>query len=102
MAITQPGVCIPVLEAAASGLPVVINRPRWEDIPEVVGELAEVVPLAAEGYLETFKRLADDPGYRAERGRALREHVRSLDGAAMEHAERELYQQLLESCAGNR
>ena len=102
MAITQPGVCIPVLEASASGLPVVINRPRWEDKPEVVGELAEVVPLAAEGYLEAFKRLADDPGYRAGRGRALREHVRSLDGAAMERAERELYQQLLESGAGGK
>jgi len=102
MAITQPGVCIPVLEAAASGLPVVLNRPFWEEEPEVVGELAEVVPLSVGGYLEAFRRLADDPGYRAARGGALREHVRSLDGTAMEHAERQLYRQLLETGSGGK
>ncbi len=102
MAITQPGVCIPVLEAAASGLAVVINHPRWEDKPEVVGELAEVVPLDAEGYLEAFRHLAQDPVYRARRGGDLREHVRTLDGAAMERAERELYCRLLETGPGGK
>jgi glycosyltransferase involved in cell wall biosynthesis len=102
MAITQPGVCIPVLEAAASGLPVVINKPRWEDEPEVVGGLAEVVPLTAVGYLDAFNRLADDPGYRAERGLKLREHVGKFDGAAMEHAENRLYSQLLQSSNGGK
>ncbi len=34
--ISQPGVCMPVMEAMALGLPVVINRPRWDAEPEVV------------------------------------------------------------------
>ena len=99
MSITQPGVCIPVLEASASGLPVVINQPRWEDKPEVVEDLAEVVPLSAEGYRLTFERLLKDDSYRRERGLALRERVLRIEGRAMEKAERELYQRLLEKAA---
>ena len=95
MAITQPGVCIPVLEAAASGLPIVINSPRWEDSPEVVGDLAEVVPLSVQGYRQAFLRLAGDPDYRKERGARLRQRALAIDGRVMERAERELYERLL-------
>ncbi|MCE5269799.1 glycosyltransferase family 4 protein [bacterium] len=95
MSITHPGVCIPVLEAAASGLPVVINRPLWEPEPEVVGALAEVVDNSAAGYAAAFSRLIDDSGYRRSRGAALRELSQSYSGAAMEQAECELYNRLL-------
>ena len=100
MAITQPGVCIPVLEASASGLPVVVNTPHWEDSPEVVGDLAEVVPLDPEGYRAAFERLGKDPGYRKARGMRLRERVLAIDGRAMERAERKLYEKLLSDLPG--
>ena len=96
MSITQPGVCIPVLEAAASGLPVVLNTSCWENEPEVVGNLAEVVPLSPQGFRRAFERLAKDPIYRKSRGNSLRKHVLALDGKLMEQAERELYEKLLD------
>jgi len=92
----HPGVCIPVLEAAASGLPVVINHPLWEPLPEVVGELAEVVDNSAAGYGAAFSRLFEDSAYRTRRGAALRELTQSYSGAAMERAECELYNRLLD------
>ncbi len=95
MRIDQPGVCIPVLEAAASGLPVVVNQPRWEETPEVVGELAEVVPATAAGYRQALDRLAEDRSYRLGRGTALRELALQYDGGRMEQAERELYERLI-------
>lgn len=101
MSITQPGVCIPVLEAAASGLPVVINRPLWESEPEVVGSLAEVVELSAEGYAAAFDRLCTDSVYRHARGAALRELIKQYSGQAMEQAERDLYLRLLKERALN-
>lgn len=101
MSITHPGVCIPVLEAAASGLPVVINRPLWEPEPEVVGSLAEVVDLSAEGYAAAFNHLCSDSAYRHARGAALRELIKQYSGEAMEQAERDLYLRLLKDRAIN-
>lgn len=101
MAITQPGVCIPVLEASATGLPIVINRPRWEPEPEVVGHLAEVVSPDAAGYAAAFERLIRDPAYRKARGAALREKVHDYGGESTERAERELYERLLAGKAGS-
>jgi glycosyltransferase involved in cell wall biosynthesis len=92
--ITHPGVCIPVLEAAASGLPVVINRPRWETRPEVIGELAEVVDGSTGGYLAAFSSLGQNPAYRLEKGDALRELSATFDGVEMERREADIYGRL--------
>ena len=100
--ITHPGVCIPVLEAAASGLPVVINRPLWEPEPEVVGELAEIVEADAESYAAAFQRLYSDPDFRALRGKQLRDRVAQIDAAATEGQETEIYRQLYERCSAKR
>lgn len=94
--ITHPGVCIPVLEAAATGLPVVINRPLWEDQPEVVGNLAEVVEPTADGYGEAFRRLRDTPDLRLRRGGELRRRVAEMGGDEMERREAGVYRDLCE------
>ncbi|MFH1068956.1 MAG: glycosyltransferase family 4 protein [Candidatus Glassbacteria bacterium] len=96
-AITHPGLCIPVLEAAASALPVVINQPVWEDRPELVGDLAEVVPLSSDGYRRAFEKLLADPEYRRSQGQALRRRAVEVGGNRMEQAEMELYRTLIEN-----
>ena len=100
--ITHPGVCIPVLEAAASGLPVVIYRPLWEAEPEVVGELAEIVEADAGSYAAAFQRLYSDSDFRALRGKQLRDRVAQIDTAATEGQETEIYRQLDERCSAKR
>ena len=84
-----------MLEASATGLPVVINRPLWEPEPEVVGHLAEVVSPDSAGYVAAFDKLITNPGCRIARGAALRAEMRSYSGESTERAERELYERLL-------
>ncbi len=100
--ITHPGVCIPVLEAAASALPVVVNRPLWEPEPEVVGELAEVVEPSPAGYLAAFRNLEQNPSLRQTSGEQLRQRVKSVDADGSERREAEIYRKLCEQVAAGR
>ena len=95
MAIIQPGVCIPVLEAMASGLPIVINRPIWGKQPEIVGELATVVDNTPEGYRQAFQMLSQRTDLRERLGKQVREKVLQYDGRIMEEKEKNVYKDLL-------
>ncbi|MBI3628005.1 MAG: glycosyltransferase [Candidatus Rokubacteria bacterium] len=87
------GFCIPVLEAMASGLPVVASDIAV--IREVLGGTGLVVPNRPDCFREALRRLLDDPALRAQLSVRARARAVTLDGARMEAAETELYRSLL-------
>ena len=91
------GIHIPVLEAMASGLPLVLPKPRWEDEPELASDTAIVVENKPHAFREAFLRLRDDPALRANLGTLAQQRVSPIGGSVMEERERKLYEQVLAS-----
>ena len=87
------GFCIPVLEAMASALPVVVSNK--EPLPEVLGGTGVVVENTPEAFEEAFKELISDPQLRKELGEKARKRALELDGKIMERKETDLYKQLI-------
>ncbi len=89
------GIAIPVIEAMASGLPLVVVKPQWEKAPELVGDVAMVVNRTPEDFREALKRMLSDSELYAElRARSLR-RATEVDGEVMEAAERAIYEKVL-------
>ena len=89
------GVCIPVREAMAASLPLVVPKPRWEPEPELVGDLAIVVDNTPEGFRQGLRKLIADPDLRRELGLKGRQRALEMDGEIMEGREMEIYKELL-------
>jgi len=89
-----PELAIPVIEAMAAALPIVLGKPFWE--PEFTREIALVVENTPEGFREAFTRLLADAQLRKELGEKARKQAEEIDGETMESKEVELYKQLLE------
>lgn len=87
------GFCIPVLEAMATGLPIVAS-----DVPsirEILGDAGLLVPTRADAFRDAISRLLSDAPLRAELGARARRRALELDGARMEAMERDVYCSLL-------
>jgi glycosyltransferase involved in cell wall biosynthesis len=89
MATRYEGFCIPVLEAMASGLPVVACN--TDPIPEILGGTGLVVERRPEAFRDGFAQLLGDEQLRQRLGRAARARAAQLDGALMEEREAEIY-----------
>jgi glycosyltransferase involved in cell wall biosynthesis len=89
------GVAIPVLEAMASGLPVVAARSQWEPDPEIVGEVGLPVDNDPAAFAEALERLRGDPSLRTSLAERGRRRALDLDGAKMEEREAALYRELI-------
>ena len=90
-----PGISIPIFEAMASGLPIVINKPLWDETTPVAGDIAFEVENTSEGYREALAKLLRDAHLREKMGRQAREKALQYDGSLMEEKEKDVYQQLL-------
>lgn len=88
------GFCIPVLEAMASSLPVVV--PNKEPLPEVVADAGIIVENNPESFEEAFKKLISNPELRKELGEKGRKRALEVDGKIMEEKEMDLYKRLIE------
>jgi len=88
------GVCIPVLEAMAAGLPVVLPKPLWEKVPEVIGSTAVLVNNTPEEFREAIKHLLNNDALREKLGAEGRKKIEEIDGHLMENREKTLYQSL--------
>lgn len=86
------GFCIPVLEAMAAKLPVVVADK--EPLPEVLGGTGIVVQNTPEAFQAAFRRLIANPNLSKELGEKGRDRAKELDGAVMEEKEMQLYQAL--------
>ena len=87
------GFCIPVLEAMAAGLPIVVSN--TPPLPEVLGDTGRVVDLEPESFRNAFVELFGHPCRAAELARRARKRAQSLDGSLMEAREAALYRSLL-------
>ncbi len=89
MSTLYEGFCIPVLEAMASGLPVVACP--TEPIPELLGDTGLIVDRSADAFRDGFARLMDDVNLRRSLGIAARTRAHAFDGDRMEQREARIY-----------
>jgi len=89
------GVCIPVLEATASGLALVMPKPIHEDTPEVVGEYAEIIENSPKGFAGGIQKVADNFELRQEMIKKGLKVIATYTGDIMEKRESELYKNLV-------
>ncbi|MBI4345386.1 MAG: glycosyltransferase family 4 protein [Elusimicrobia bacterium] len=91
------GVTIPVLEAMASGLPVVAARTASDPFPDLVSEVGIFVDNTAEGFARALRQLQEDPGLRARLGASGRALMERMGANAMAPREAHLYRELMAS-----
>ena len=96
MAMLYGGTSIPMLEAMACRLPLVLARPLWEEAPEAIGEDALLVEHTPEAFREAFRKLQENPEYARELGEKAWNRFWPLRGEEMERREAELYRDLLQ------
>ncbi len=89
------GVSKVVIEAMASGLPVVVNRSRWESSPELLGDTAVIADNSPAGFAKALNRMIANPVLMAELGSRNREKALEINGAAMEAKEANVYKSLM-------
>jgi glycosyltransferase involved in cell wall biosynthesis len=90
------GVAIPVIEAMAAGLPVVVARPELDPNPEFASEVGLVVENTPRAFAEAIKKLLGDKTlYEKLRKRGL-EKFASIEGKKMEAKEAAIYEKLAE------
>jgi len=87
------GFCIPVLEAMAAGLPVVVNDK--EPLVEILGGTGLVVENTPEAFEKAFHKLISNPQLRKELGEKARKRALEIDGEIMEKKEAELYSKVI-------
>lgn len=95
------GVCIPALEATASGLALVIPRPIHENTPEFTNEYAEVVENTPEGFANGINKLAEDTHLRQEMIAKGLNIISKYNGDVMELKESKLYINIIRNYKDN-
>ncbi len=89
------GICIPVLEATASGLALVMPKPIHEDTPEIICEYAEVVENSSNGFANGIRKVANDSELREKMVNKGFKVIKDYSGDIMERKESELYKKLV-------
>lgn len=97
MSMLYGGLSIPMLEAMACRLPLVLARPLWEKFPEVIGKDCFLVDDDPESFRRAFQKLAKDPALCRDMGERAWARYWPVRGEIMESREAELYRFLLEA-----
>lgn len=93
MATHYEGFCIPVLEAMASGLPVVVSD--IGPLPELIEDAGVLVENTPEAFTRALQRLISDHAMRLRLGERARQRALAMDGARMEAQEQSVYEALM-------
>lgn len=90
------GFAIPVLEAAASGLPVIVPKQEFDANPELISEFAMMVNNDPDSFREAITKILSDKETYQKMVKNGLETVRKISGDMMEEKEKEIYLRLLE------
>ena len=91
------GVAIPVIEAMAAGLPVIVAKPELDPHPELASEVGLVVSNAPEAFADSIEKLLkDDRLYEELKRKGLRK-FKEIEGRKMEEREAKIYERLLKA-----
>ena len=91
------GFAIPELEAMATGLPIVMAKPLFEEKIELISAMAITVDDTPEGFRRAFEILRGDSKIRMRMNKEGRAKFLVIKGDIMEKKEEELYWKLLKS-----
>lgn len=89
------GVSIPVIEAIASGLPVIVSKPPLDPTPEISSEVGIVIENSPENFATVFNKILKDKLlYRKLRNKGLKK-FKEIEGSKAEKEEAKIYSNLL-------
>ncbi len=86
---------IPVLEAMASGLPIVIPKPVYPEFADDIYDVVMPVDPTPEAFRDAFQKLLTDSSLAQVMGQRARQKAKEFDGLVMEEKEMRLYQELI-------
>lgn len=89
------GFSIPVLEAAASGLPVILPRHEFDPNPELIKDFAMLVNNDPQSFIDAISKILSDTQLYEKMVQAGLESVKKIDSESMEEREKELYLKLM-------
>ncbi|HSD05588.1 MAG TPA: glycosyltransferase [Nitrosopumilaceae archaeon] len=90
------GFAIPVLEAAASGLPVILPKQEFDPNPELIKDFAMLVNNDPQSFRDAISKILSDNQLREKLIRIGLDTVKKISSEVMEEKEKELYMKLLE------
>jgi len=89
------GFAIPALEAAASGLPVILPKQEFDPNPELIKDFAFLVDNNPESFRNAIKRILSDEPFRNELIANGIKVTKEISSESMEEKEKNLYLKLL-------
>jgi glycosyltransferase involved in cell wall biosynthesis len=90
------GFAIPVLEAAASGLPVILPKQEFDPNPELIRDFALLVDNNPESFRDAIKKILADNNTYEKMIKAGFDTVKKINSDIMEEKEKDLYLSLLQ------
>lgn len=89
------GFAIPVLEAAASGIPVILPKHEFESNQELIRDFAMIVNNDPDSFRDAISKVLSDTKLRNKMIQAGLDTVKKINSDIMEEKEKELYLKLL-------
>jgi len=90
------GFAIPVLEAAASGLPIILPKHEFDPNPELIKDFALLVDNNTESFREAIEKILSNDELRKKMIQNGLDTVKKINDELMEEKEKELYRKLVE------
>jgi len=85
---------IPILEAMACGLPIIIPKPVSAELYDDLGDGVFLVDNNPKSFKDALKKVIEDNTLREDLSKKVLEKIRDFDGKIMEQKECKLYEQL--------
>jgi len=89
------GVAIPALEAAASGVPVILPKQEFEPNPDLIKDFALLVDNNPESFKNAITKILSDENLRKKMIQKGLKTVTKISGDLMEEKEKELYLKIM-------
>ncbi|CDI06466.1 glycosyltransferase [Candidatus Nitrosotenuis uzonensis] len=89
------GFAIPVLEAAASGLPVILPKQEFDSNPDLINKFAMFIDNNPSAFARAITKVLSDSGLREKMIKAGLDAVKKIHGDIMEEREKDLYLKII-------